>query len=124
MLNYLCHMNSKTLFRYVAGDSALLAQLRPVSIHVNYHPEKLPRMQDIFARYHGIGPDLGAGVGRDTPRASQGGMLAWHWGVGLKSGRACSEAPALRLSSSCLARLGYGRKPPSAVLATLMSLFF
>ena len=108
VLNYLCHMNSKTLFRYVAGDSALLAQLRPVSIHVNYHPEKLPRMQDIFARYHGIGPDLGAGVGRDTARASQGGMLAWHWGVGLKSGRACSEAPRMPLGqgldTSALAR--------------------
>ena len=108
VLNYLCHMNSKTLFRYVAGDSALLAQLRPVSIHVNYHPEKLPRMQDIFARYHGIGPDLGAGVGRDTARASQGGMLAWHWGVGLKSGRACSEAPRMPLGqgldASALAR--------------------
>ena len=34
-------------------DTELLAQLRPVSIHVNYHPEKLPRMQDLLARYHG-----------------------------------------------------------------------
>ena len=108
VLNYLCHMNSKTLFRYVVDDAVLLAQLRPVSIHVNYHPEKLPRMQDIFARYHGIGPDLGAGVGHDTTRASQGGILAWHYGVGLKSGRPCSEAPRMAvgqgLDGSALAR--------------------
>ena len=108
VLNYLCHMNSKTLFRYVVDDAVLLAQLRPVSIHVNYHPEKLPRMQDIFARYHGIGPDLGAGVGHDTTRASQGGMLVWHYGVGLKSGRPCSEAPRMAagqgLDGSALAR--------------------
>lgn len=42
-----------------------------------------------------MGPDLGAGKGKDTPRASQGGMLAWHWGVGLKSGLKCSQAPRM-----------------------------
>ena len=71
-------------------------------------------MQDIFARYHGIGPDLGNGVGHDTTRASQGGMLAWHYGVGLKSGRACREAPRMAagqgLDGSALARriTGFG----------------
>ena len=50
VLNYLCHMNSKSLFRFMVNDEQLLAQHRPVSIHVNYHPEKLPRMQDIFVR--------------------------------------------------------------------------
>ena len=70
-------------------------------------------MQDIFVRYHGLGPDLGSGKGRDTPRASQGGILAWHFGVGLKSGRKCSEAPRLAagqgLEASKLGSLVVGR---------------
>ena len=99
VLNYWCHMNSKSMFRYMVDDEELIdvARHRPVSVHVNYHPEKLPRMQDVFVRYHGVadGVDLGGGKGKDTPRASQGGMLAWHFGVGLKSGKACREAPRM-----------------------------
>ena len=92
--NYFCHMNSKTLFRFMLNDGALMSQHRPVSIHINYHPEKLPRMEDVFERYHGIGPDadLGNGVGKPTRRNATGGMRAWHWGVGLKAGKACREA--------------------------------
>ena len=63
-------------------------------MHVNYHPEKLPRMEDVFERYHGIGMDvdLGNGVGQSTKRFASGGMYAWHWGVGLKAGKSCREA--------------------------------
>ena len=49
VLSYLCHMNSKTLFRYVVDDAALLAQHRPVSVHVNYHPEKCAIHEHIYA---------------------------------------------------------------------------
>ena len=67
--------------------------------HAHEHPLypscRLPRMQDVFSHYHGLSPDLDAGAGHDTPRAAQGGMLAWHFGVGLKSGRACREAPRM-----------------------------
>ena len=38
VLNYFCHMNSKTLFRYMLDDAPLMSKHRPVSIHVNYHP--------------------------------------------------------------------------------------
>lgn len=63
-------------------------------------------MEDVFATYHGIGPDadLGAGLGKPTKRNASGGMRAWHWGVGLKAGKACREATRLRgAGSSALA---------------------
>ena len=40
--------------------------------------------------------DLGAGVGQPTKRWKAGGLYAWHWGVGLKAGKACREAPRVR----------------------------
>jgi len=49
-------------------------------------------MEDVFERYHGLGPDLGNGVGKPTKRSANGGLYAWHWGVGLTAGKACREA--------------------------------
>lgn len=43
-------MNSKVLFKTVRKD-ANLRKLRPVIIHVNYHPDKLPRMKAIVEYY-------------------------------------------------------------------------
>ena len=67
-------------------------------MHVNYHPEKLPRMEDVFERYHGVQPgvSLGGGAGKPTPRSADGGVHAWHWGVGLLKGKWCREAKRLR----------------------------
>ena len=48
VMNYLCNMNTKALFRYMLSDEAFMRRHRPVSVHVNYHPEKLPRMQDAW----------------------------------------------------------------------------
>ena len=96
VMNYMCNLNSKVFFRYMREDAALFAKHRPVSLHVNYHPEKLPRMEDAFALYYGLGPDLGNGVGKPTKRAPHGGVHAWHWGVGLKAGKWCREAPRVR----------------------------
>ena len=76
VMSYLCNMNSKSLFRYALDDAELMRGHRPVSVHINYHPEKLPRMQDVFERYHGLGPDLGAGYGLPSPRSSAGGLKA------------------------------------------------
>jgi hypothetical protein len=96
VMNYYCHLNSKIVFRYMLQDEPLMQAHRPVSIHVNYHPEKLPRMEDAFERYHGLGPDLGNGIGMSTKRAKAGGLYAWHWGVGLKAGKACRDASRSR----------------------------
>lgn len=96
VMSFLCNMNTKVLFRYMLSDAELMAAHRPVSVHVNYHPEKLPRMQDVFERYHGLGPDLGGGLGKPTPRSKDGGLDAWHWGVGLKAGRWCRELKRYR----------------------------
>jgi hypothetical protein len=43
-------MNSKVLFKTVRND-ANLSKLKPVIIHVNYHPDKLPRMKAIVEYY-------------------------------------------------------------------------
>ncbi|XP_020600284.1 arabinosyltransferase RRA3-like [Phalaenopsis equestris] len=43
-------MNSKVLFKTVRKD-AQLRKLKPVIIHVNYHPDKLPRMKAIVEFY-------------------------------------------------------------------------
>lgn len=65
-------------------------------------------MEDLYERYHGLGPDLGAGLGKPTRRSASGGIHAWHWGVGLAAGRWCREAPRAGLGdplgASALAR--------------------
>ena len=98
VMHYYCHMNSKVYFRFMRYDAELLRRHRPVSVHVNYHPEKLPRMEDVFERYHGVQPgvSLGGGAGKPTPRSADGGVHAWHWGVGLLKGKWCREAKRLR----------------------------
>ena len=51
VMNYFCNLNSKTFFRFVREDAALLHGFRPLSVHVNYHPEKPQRMVDLHAYY-------------------------------------------------------------------------
>ena len=56
VMNYACFQNTKYLFRYMRYDAALYdadsgASLRPVSAHVNYHPEKPQRMVTLIAQY-------------------------------------------------------------------------
>ncbi|KAL8250631.1 hypothetical protein R6Q59_034324 [Mikania micrantha] len=43
-------MNSKTLFKQVRKD-ANLKKLKPVIVHVNYHPDKFPRMKAVMEFY-------------------------------------------------------------------------
>ncbi|XP_039113876.1 arabinosyltransferase RRA3-like [Dioscorea cayenensis subsp. rotundata] len=43
-------MNSKVLFKTVRKD-ANLRKLKPVIVHVNYHPDKLPRMKAVVEFY-------------------------------------------------------------------------
>lgn len=50
-----CFLNTKVLFRYVRTHAAFHRH-RPVSAHVNYHPEKEMRMIDISKLYHGREP--------------------------------------------------------------------
>ena len=78
VMHYYCHMNSKVYFRFMRYDAELLRRHRPVSVHVNYHPEKLPRMEDVFERYHGVQPgvSLGGGAGKPTPRSADGSSTA------------------------------------------------
>ncbi|KAL8466623.1 hypothetical protein ACS0TY_035610 [Phlomoides rotata] len=43
-------MNSKVLFKTVRKDASL-KRLKPVIVHVNYHPDKYPRMQAVVEFY-------------------------------------------------------------------------
>jgi len=44
-------MNSKTLFKHLRHDRASYAQVKPVMVHVNYHPDKFERMLAVEKRY-------------------------------------------------------------------------
>lgn len=45
-MDFYLFMNSKVLFKTVRKD-ANLSKLKPVIVHVNYHPDKLPRMKAV-----------------------------------------------------------------------------
>lgn len=49
-MDFYLFMNSKVLFKTVRKD-AKLSKLKPVIVHVNYHPDKLPRMKAIVEFY-------------------------------------------------------------------------
>ncbi|GKD89383.1 arabinosyltransferase RRA3-like protein, partial [Tanacetum coccineum] len=44
-------MNSKALFKEVRKDGKL-KKLKPVIVHVNYHPDKLLRMKAVVEFYY------------------------------------------------------------------------
>lgn len=50
VLDYLKFMNSKVLFKQVRHNPSM-AEFRPVTVHVNYHPNKHERMLAIVDRY-------------------------------------------------------------------------
>lgn len=49
-LDFYLFMNSKVLFKTVRKD-AQLSKLKPVIVHINYHPDKLPRMKAVVDYY-------------------------------------------------------------------------
>jgi hypothetical protein len=49
-MDFYLFMNSKVLFKTVRKD-AKLKKLKPVIVHVNYHPDKLPRMKAVVEFY-------------------------------------------------------------------------
>ncbi|PON84914.1 Nucleotide-diphospho-sugar transferase [Trema orientale] len=49
-MDFYLFMNSKVLFKFVRDD-ANLNKLKPVVVHVNYHPDKLPRMKAVVEFY-------------------------------------------------------------------------
>ncbi|KAL2460158.1 Nucleotide-diphospho-sugar transferase family protein [Abeliophyllum distichum] len=49
-MDYYLFMNSKVLFKTVRKDS-ILSKLKPVIVHVNYHPDKFPRMKAVVDYY-------------------------------------------------------------------------
>ena len=49
-MDYMDFMNSKTHFTIERKDESL-CNYQPVTIHVNYHPDKHPRMLAVVQRY-------------------------------------------------------------------------
>ena len=72
-MNYLCFENSKLYFRFLRHDAQLRQGFRPVSMHVNYHPEKQPRMRDLY-NYYVLGSE---GSPQDLT-----GIWKWNGGEG------------------------------------------
>jgi hypothetical protein len=84
VMNYACFQNTKYLFRYMRYDAALYdadsgASLRPVSAHVNYHPEKPQRMVTLIAQYL---------------KGERDAISKWSWSEGMASNEACTARPA------------------------------
>ena len=54
-MNYLCFCNTKFVFKVMRYDAQLAAPAvhRPVTVHINYHPEKEARMASVNKYYHG-----------------------------------------------------------------------
>lgn len=46
-MDFYLFMNSKVLFKTVRKDTNLSKKIKPVIVHVNYHPDKLPRMKAV-----------------------------------------------------------------------------
>ncbi|KAL4858268.1 Arabinosyltransferase RRA2 [Chlorella vulgaris] len=51
VLDYLKFMNSKVLFKHLRHDQGTFENHMPVSVHVNYHPDKFERMKAVVKRY-------------------------------------------------------------------------
>ena len=53
-MNFLCFCNTKVLFKYMRKDAQLIDPARhvPVTVHINYHPEKEARMVSVNKFYH------------------------------------------------------------------------
>lgn len=117
VMSFLCFVNTKLLFKYMRYDPQLgnPGIHQPVTVHMNYHPEKEARMVDVNRFYH---------------QRDRSALSRWNGGEGLSS-RSCrgkvgvqtDKMPALQpseltmhtLVKSLLARRdpwlwrGYGR---------------
>lgn len=92
VMNYACFQNTKYLFRYMRYDKQLYdggagRSLRPVSVHVNYHPEKPQRMVTIMAQYI---------------KGERDAISKWHWGEGMTFAKPCMARPRDRSQGDVL----------------------
>ena len=73
VMNFLCVLNTKVLFKHLPHDAALATPQRfvPTMAHMNYHPEKGPRMASLVEFYMKGKPDA---------------LAAWNGGEGKNSG--------------------------------------
>mgnify|MGYP006140506887 CR=1 FL=1 len=77
VMPYLCNLNSKLFFRFLREDKELLHGYTPLSLHINYHPEKLQRMDSVYGFY---------------AQGVEDGIWKWNGGEGSKLMSECQEA--------------------------------
>ena len=51
VMDYYKFMNSKILFKHLRHNAGMFASVKPVMVHVNYHPDKFERMKAVWAKY-------------------------------------------------------------------------
>lgn len=51
VMDYYKFMNSKILFKNLRHNAQMFASIKPVMVHVNYHPDKFERMKAVWAKY-------------------------------------------------------------------------
>ena len=83
VMNYACFQNTKYLFRYMRYDPELYdgasgRSLRPISAHVNYHPEKPQRMVTLIEQYL---------------KGERDAISKWNWGEGMAFAKPCLARP-------------------------------
>ncbi len=90
-MNHLCFMNTKTLFKHMRYDPELSAREAhmPVTVHVNYHPEKEARMVSV-RKYYVEGDDSALRPWNGGEGKSTGGCVG-KVGVQTNSMRALSD---------------------------------
>ena len=74
-MNYLCFVNTKLLFKYMRHDAQLIdrSMHTPVTVHINYHPEKEARMVSVSQYYL-----------QNSPMTRT--LDKWNGGEGMRSG--------------------------------------
>ena len=83
VMNYACFQNTKYMFRYMRYDPELYdgasgRSLRPISVHVNYHPEKPQRMVTLIEQYL---------------KGERDAISKWNWGEGMAFAKPCLARP-------------------------------
>ena len=103
-MNYLCFCNTKLLFKYMRHDAQLIDPSRhvPVSVHINYHPEKEARMVSVSAFYH-----------HNDAHA----LDAWNGGEGRRTDSCRGK---VGVASSSMVRLGKGEAQKHTLIRNLL----
>jgi|TARA_B100001142_G_scaffold255254_2_gene256441 hypothetical protein len=100
VMNYVCFENTKYLFRYMRYDKQLYdgaagRSVRPVSVHVNYHPEKPQRMVTLIDQYI---------------KGERDAISMWNWGEGTSFAKPCVARPKPEEEANLFGKSTFARR--------------